>query len=131
MATSWPWNTRVRLGGGIGVLGVLGVELRASGSSASACLLDDADRVSESSVSPLAVGAVGLGNLLTSEGGWWSLGGGFAIKEYDSGGGTGCNGTVHEVFGGGVEQFDHRPRPFFILGVGVGRLQRDGRRFLL
>ena len=85
----------------------------------------------EGDISGFAVGAVGLGNLLTSEGGWWSLGGGFAIKEYDSGGGTGCNGTVHEVFGGGVEQFDHRPRPFFILGVGVGRLQRDGRRFLL
>ena len=59
VATTWPWNTRVRLGGGIGVLGVLGVELRASGSSASACLLDEADRVSESSASPLAVGTVG------------------------------------------------------------------------
>ena len=88
---------------------------------------DVVHRIVEGDISGFAVGAVGLGDLLTSEGGWWSLRGGFAglgdlltceggwwslrggfaIKEYDGGGGAGCNGTVQEVFVL-LEQFDHR-----------------------
>ena len=68
---------------------------------------DVVHRIVEGDISGFAVGAVGLGDLLTREGGWWSLWGGFAIKEYDGGGGAGCNGTVQEVFVL-LEQFDHR-----------------------